>query len=376
MKQKFIALIGAITICTSPMAFAEVKINGFGSITAGSASGDNKNLYGYDDTLSFKNESLFALQVSSDLGEKLSVTAQLVGRGSDDFDPVFEWAFVTYDINSEWKVNLGKLRTPFFRYSDFMDVGYAHPWVRVPQSVYNLSFNTIEGISVYKTGTLFDLNSSLQFVGGESSADTEINGIIAPSTVKNVLGAAWEVGTDTLQVRIAYLQGDLSMEISPLNELLQGLSTFGFSEVAQNIEVKDDTSTFTGVGLNYDGENWFGGSEYTIVESKNNFIAKLHSFYIYGGYRFTPDISGYVMYENDDDKAEKSIYQNLSPQLPFTPVVIGLVESQTQKKDTWSIGGRYNFHPSAALKAQFSQQKNTLTNENDSVVSMGIDFVF
>ena len=88
MNKKWLATWVALACC-SGMAAAEVNINGFASIKAGKA-GSGDSLYGYTDEIDFKNESLFALQVQSDLGDKLSVTAQIMARGRNDFDAEFE----------------------------------------------------------------------------------------------------------------------------------------------------------------------------------------------------------------------------------------------------------------------------------------------
>ena len=42
---------------------------------------------GYDDNIDFKEGSLFAIQASSDLGDKLGVTVQITAKGTDDWDP-------------------------------------------------------------------------------------------------------------------------------------------------------------------------------------------------------------------------------------------------------------------------------------------------
>lgn len=124
MFKKSLLAVSLAGLLAAP-AYADVTINGFASINAGIALDKNDSLYGYDDSLDFKNESLFAIQIMSDLGEKLSVTAQLMGRGSNDFDVGFEWAFISYQINDDWRINAGRLRTPFYKYSDFRDVGYS-----------------------------------------------------------------------------------------------------------------------------------------------------------------------------------------------------------------------------------------------------------
>jgi hypothetical protein len=70
-------------------ADAEVRVNGFANLTAGiSASGDT--LYGFTDRISFSEQSLFAIQVSGDINEKMTATGQIVARGSEDFEAGFE----------------------------------------------------------------------------------------------------------------------------------------------------------------------------------------------------------------------------------------------------------------------------------------------
>jgi hypothetical protein len=141
MKKLSVAVAICAALATS-YANAEVRINGFASIVGGKSLEDDRGRYGYDDDISFKNESVFALQISADLQEKLSATAQIVARGNNDFDAEFEWAYLTYEFNDELQLSAGKMRVPFYRYSDFIDVGYAYRWVRPPESVYSIPFST------------------------------------------------------------------------------------------------------------------------------------------------------------------------------------------------------------------------------------------
>jgi hypothetical protein len=355
---------------------AEVSINGFGSVKAGKTSGDKEELYGYTSKLDFNNESLFALQLQSDLGEDLSVTAQLLGRGKDDFNVGFEWAFVSYQINSEWKVNAGKILTPFFKYSDYRNVGYAYVWNRTPMSVYNLGFDTMDGISVYQTTTLGDFDSSLQLVFGNSQSKTNIDGFEADSKVDGVKGITWDIGRENVSARLAYLVGDVSIDAQPLTPLLTLMRNTGLSHQADLVEVKDDASTFIGLSLAYDGDLFFAGSEYTFVESKNNFIAKLYSYYVNVGYKVTPDIHTYILYENDRDVAPDSIYADIPAVHPLFSTVKDFVDSQNVRKDTWSVGMRYNIHSSAVVKFQYTKEKDKLLNQDTANVSLGLDFVF
>ena len=77
MKKLSVAVAICCALATSG-ASAEVRINGFASIVGGKSLDSDQTLYGYDDDISFKNESVFALQLTADLQEKLTATAQIV----------------------------------------------------------------------------------------------------------------------------------------------------------------------------------------------------------------------------------------------------------------------------------------------------------
>jgi hypothetical protein len=144
-----ICLISSV-FCSAPV-LAEINITGFASINAGkvlSGSGvpqyvveptflaDYPLVSTYDEDIDFAPESLIGLQFSADLLDGLSVTAQLVSRGANDFKAKFEWAYVSYELNENWTIQAGRKRLPLFYYSDFFDVGYAYTWIRPPADNY------------------------------------------------------------------------------------------------------------------------------------------------------------------------------------------------------------------------------------------------
>ena len=126
MKYKYLISAGATLL--SFCAHAEVEFNGFASIVAGSTTSSIVgDLEGYTNEIDFKEGSLLALQASSDLGNGLGVTAQIIAHGADNWDPDFEWAFISYDISEDSRLLVGKQRAPFYMYSDFLEVSYAYP---------------------------------------------------------------------------------------------------------------------------------------------------------------------------------------------------------------------------------------------------------
>lgn len=164
MKKTLIGLCVSAACLLSSAAMAEVKINGFASVKGGMTTGNDDTLYDYTNDIEFKNESLFAVQLSSDLGDKLSVTAQLMAKGAEDFDAKFAWAFLSYQLNDDLRLNAGRFRIPFYKYSDYLDVGYAFDWARTPRAVYDVEFDTMDGISLYHSTSIADMTSNVQLV--------------------------------------------------------------------------------------------------------------------------------------------------------------------------------------------------------------------
>ncbi|SEA45183.1 porin [Alkalimonas amylolytica] len=369
--------LGVLLALSATAAQAEIRFNGFASIQAGSTLSSSDSLYGYNNEVDFKNESLFALQAQADLGDRLSVTAQLMGRGANDFNAEFEWAYLTYELNSQTRINAGRLRTPFYRYSDFMDVGYAYDWARVPSSVYNLDFNNLEGVSLVRFGQLGEVDSTLQLILGSYSGTTAITPAPADATIERIAGATWELVQGDFSARLAYLTGKLTLvdQDGELSGLLNLLEQSGFASTASQIRIDDASSAFMGLALGYDNGSLVLSGEVVRARVKDTVIPTQNGYYLSAGYRidsYTP----FVSFERRDNDGKAEIYQALAAENLFRPAVTTVVESFTTKRDTWNIGSRYDFHPSAALKVQFSSQKDKVADRRDQLLTVGIDLVF
>ncbi len=162
MKKQFNLLSAAIVaVLASPSAQA-IQFDGF--MTAGAAQivsideADKGNIYigglgdrGISEDLSFEKDTRFGLQISSDVAENMSVVAQLLGRGENgNFNAIIEWAYIDYEIHETTSVHVGKIKQPVYLVNDYVEVGYAYPWIRPPQEVYLLNnpLNTVNGIEL------------------------------------------------------------------------------------------------------------------------------------------------------------------------------------------------------------------------------------
>ncbi|MFY9178344.1 MAG: hypothetical protein WAO12_01025 [Venatoribacter sp.] len=137
MLTKKLALASAVLLTSAQMAYADdLQINGFINVTAGIVDdktvGETDVGQGYDTGVSFDQGTLAGLQVSKRINDKTSATVQMVARGKTGYETDATWAYVSYDLTDNSTIKAGRLRTPFFQYSDFLEVGYAYNWVTPP----------------------------------------------------------------------------------------------------------------------------------------------------------------------------------------------------------------------------------------------------
>ncbi|KAA1162337.1 porin [Pseudoalteromonas distincta] len=382
MKKLSVA-VAVCAVLASSYASAEVRINGFASIVGGKSLDSDQTLYGYDDDISFKNESKFALQLSADLQEKLTATAQIIARGEDDFDATFEWAYVTYEYSDELQFSAGKMRVPFYKYSDFLDVGYAYRWVRPPRSVYGIPFSTYEGLSVVYNNQLGDWDSTLQGFYGAFDGDIDVFGDSLPAELNNLGGINWSLSYDWFSARAAYIVADTSISIdssdssnlSALNGIIDVLNTNGLTSTVNDLITDEDETTFVGIGFSIDYDNFLFDAEYTQFEVEGSILAEQSQYYASAGYRID-DVIVHFTYEKNDDKHDSSRFNTLESIPLLNTTVNFALESMRAESNVYTIGARYDFHPSAAFKIDFSRVDDDITDTETDIVAVGVDLVF
>ena len=133
-----------------------IQFDGFLTTGASWHDDENNNRYigslgdrGVTNDASFETDTRFGLQISSDIAENMSVVAQILGTGTDgNFDAIVEWAYADYKFNDWLSVHAGKIKQPVYLVNDYVEVGFAYPWIRPPVEVYYLNnpLNTVNGI--------------------------------------------------------------------------------------------------------------------------------------------------------------------------------------------------------------------------------------
>lgn len=362
MKQK-IKLLGLCSAIAVSGAQAEIAFNGFANIVGGQATDSDKTLYGYDDKFDFQNGSLFALQATSDLGDGLGVTAQIISRGNNEWNPEFEWAYVSYDATDELRFLVGRQRVPFYMYSDFLDVSYAYPWITPPEGVYSVPFDTFDGLGAIYSTSLGEFDTTLQFIYGGNS--DEIDG--GETRFNNLMGLSVTLNREWLTLRAGYIQTNMNVDVGT-GALAGGWEQSGFPEVAKNLLIEDDKGDFVELGFQVDYENVIVVGEYTVLNLDNTPQAdKADSYYVMAGYRFDTVLIHATYGADTSDKANFISHVPQVPQLaPLINPTQAVIDSQITESDYYTLGVRWDFHDSAALKFEYTSYSDVLNNNNDT----------
>ncbi|NQZ21638.1 MAG: porin [Colwellia sp.] len=355
MKNSTLAKAVIASFCLLQGAVqADVNISGFASINAGkvlSGPGDNPVFLAdypivsvYDEEWSLDPESLFGIQITADLNDGLTAIAQLVGRGANDYDPEFEWAYISYELNDSWTIQAGKKRLPLFYYSDFYDVGYAYVWMRAPADNYTWQILNYSGVNALYTTDIGDWSVATNiYAGKEDDEDNKLLGDFffrakTREIWKDIIGGVVNLSKDWLELRLTHMQYTNERYIDDERILWDG---------------KDyREGKFYGLAVNVDFEQWFVLTEASRLELGGNFDTKMLTF----GYRYK-EFTPYVVYSE-----------------------FAAEESGDENHDTTSVGLRWNFHDSAAFKMQFDKVKDNsvavgVAGDSKSF-TLGIDLVF
>jgi len=346
---------------------ADIVFNGFASVVAGVTTSSDERLNGYDDSIDFSNGSLFAIQASSDIGEGLSVTAQILSRGDDDWSTNFEWAYVAYDATDNLRLLAGRQRVPFYMFSDFLDVSYAYPWISPPPGVYSVAFDTFDGLGAIYSTNFGDFDANFHMIYGGNN--TEIfEGEDTPD-FNDLTGISITLNRDWLTLRAGYVQTEMNIPVEATQPLIDGWKGAGFPDIANNIEILKDTGSFIELGFQLDFENIIVIGEFTQLNLDGTTLANQDSYYIMAGYRFS-DMLAHITYGVDDDARDRitgGVPVGVDPSLDFLiDTTNGITDGEANEANYITIGLRWDFHDSAALKFEFTSYGDDLNSNNDA----------
>jgi hypothetical protein len=413
MKKRIIASALALSFA-APCAFAQdaVRISGFGTgaltwtNTDKAEFGRPNQASGATKDVTTGVDSNFGVQADYAVNSWLSVTGQGLVRkdAQDDFGAELAWAFAKAKVSDDVAIRVGRMGLPAFMISDYRNVGYANTMLRPPAEVYSqMLFNTVDGADVIWQHSYGDTTYTAQFAAGKSKVDIAGGPSLEGRRV-TALNLVAEHGP--LTVRFGRVDGRLTLNnsaslatlLGSLNKVAAGYKFPQAAQLATDIDVRDKKASFTSLGATLDWNNIVVQSEYA-KRKTDSYINDTTSWYVMGGYR----IGKFLPYYSH---AKLSIDGNVHNGMPAacpagypaacTPTLAALngivanlrytgVSQGEQQTDT--LGLRWDFHSSVALKVQFdrvrpSKTAGLLINAQPgfkgpvTVGAVALDFVF
>jgi hypothetical protein len=375
------ALCTFVLSMLATQSHAEITTNGFATLAAGRASSETPTLDGYDEDISFENNSLMAVQFNSDLGDGLTATAQVISEGSESWDARLEWAYVGYVLNENVNFLFGRQRTPFFLYSDYLDVSYAYHWITPPEELYSITLDAVNGASVRIENEFGDYSSSFQFLYGTASEELETpDGSIATVDIDTQIAATWKLERDWLALRLSYSTLDLRFSgIAATEGLATSWREAGFDDVANRVNGNDgdEEGSFFGAAITIDYGDFFAVAEYTEGEIENALFPKTEDYYISFGYRLG-SLTPHFTYGEAESSASTDFLDNLDgAPAQLVGITRGALERQAFETDYYILGLRWDFHSSAALKTEYKRQDLVpASGDSESHIRVAIVTIF
>lgn len=374
----------------SPAMAGDLNINGFLSVGASMLDKKDVTLAGADNQGGFKNDNVLGLQMQKQVNDSTTVTGQLVSRGSDDYNTNAAWAFITYAANDDLDIRMGRLRIPFFQYSDFLEVGYAYNWVRPQDEVYRVPFSSIDGFDVTQRFSSGNIDGSVQFYYGRYQGDFETATDVYDADFRNFTGLVLSANTGNFGARISYHQAELIMDTSDAttalglaetvatglgatpdgvaNPALGGLIGVGDTGAAEDFNFTGQTSSFYGAALTYDDGTYSAVAEWTALDHESSLLLDDQGWLIGVAGRFG-DFTPHLTYSSEADSFDSGNEGKIQEQLP-------LKSEQT----SITLGLRYDYDTSTALKfeIQNNDEETYAGADGDSATlySVAVDLVF
>lgn len=385
MLSRKTPLVAAVLLAGSQMAHSdELMINGFLNVNAGHQSTNDISISGYDDGVNFDVDTKLGLQIGKQVNESTSATVQLVARGADDYDTEAAWAYVTYSADENTDIRMGRLRTPFFYYSDFLEVGYAYNWIAPPTTVYRLNaFSSVSGIDLTRRFSAAGMDGAIQVYAGRYADQFAIGDDVYNFELRRAAGAVLTLSKGDFGARLSYHQADLTLDANPtaagivaaeptLADVidvrdLDLLAAAGAQEgEGDAFSADEDKSKFYQASLSYDNGSTAVVAEWTALDHETALLNDDMGYLITAAQRMG-DATLHLTYTASEDELESG--------------KIGQIQGNNESKETSIIVGvRYDYDASAALKFDITHHDEELVQgakgESGLLYNVGLSLVF
>lgn len=224
---------------------------------------------GHSRAYDFADDTKLGVQLVGRFTDKLSAVVQVVSqqRYDNTFTPQLEWANLKYAFTPDFSVRIGRIELPTFLNSDYRNVGYANPWVRVPAEVYNtVPITNSDGADLSYRFRLGEVANTVRILYGYSAF--HVNPGMIKTTGTGIVGAFDTIEYRDFTAHFGYLHADVKLAV---------------------LDPKLPANVYS-MAVGYDSGPWFVQAELARV-TVDQLTPGYVSGYVTGGYRinkFTP----------------------------------------------------------------------------------------
>lgn len=418
MKMRRISMLATLLVLAASAvhadeAFDDIQWNGFLNVVGGALrdapkedfSGDPQTpgYFTFGDDLSFDQLSSAGLQANKRLDEDASVTLQMLAQGAEDnYDAELEWLYLTYTPSYRSSFRIGRIGSPIYYYSDFLNVGYAYHWVRPPDVVYSLDAS-MTGVNYVYSDVWKSIEWAVELSTGTSNEHEESIG--AQVKTRDNLGATFSMASSNgLSFRYTAFTNKTTLVLDSLSEdnlaesvehavdlamAEQGLTGAEFDSTRSTLlqatqarldngalDLEDLDTTFLGAALRYETDRWFVMTEWIGTYKDSYLYSDYQAGFITGGMHF-----GTVLYHltysqgahelSDEAEAERRHQPPDDAQLSdYADTLANVIRTKmagafARNNRNLLFGVRYDLSRHMAVKMELSRIREQATFDGD-----------
>ena len=350
-------------------------------------------------------------QVNAQFNEQFSAVLQVVVERQEDnaWTPAIEWANIQYQLNDNFSIRLGRTVLAAFMVSDTRLVGYANPWIRGPQELYQIvPITNMDGLDAAYTLDFGDWRNTLQLTYGQTDQDLIIDGELR---ARDAFMFSNTLEYDYATFHLTYITANIDLDTPESNALFNAYDELGealalipgqddaaaqASAISGSYALSDAPIEVYSAGLRLEPGNWLFMAEWARV-TEANALSKADAWYTTLGYRFNSVTPYLTLAEVNADTPQESGVTTSGIPAPLAAATDTLnagldqfLSQASHAQKSISLGIRWDFISNAALKLQYQHieldeksagrlanvQPGFQPGNRANIFSAVIDFVF
>lgn len=167
---------------------------------------------GHDSKGSFQGTRI-GLNFRADITERFDFAGQLFAVKEDGFSANIDWAYGSLKLTDDLDLRAGKIKYPAGLVGEYVDVGYAYPWVSAPEVIYSelgppngpqMTRESYTGVGLVGNRNTGDWTFGANLFGGEVNLDSGGN---VRKLAGLALSADWD---DQVLLQATYYSGEMN----------------------------------------------------------------------------------------------------------------------------------------------------------------------